>query len=229
MEKDNLIKEKLASDVPGVDILVLNDGRVALVSKKDRVLVKGSHLGGFGAGTYVELVDLSVAGVHFAMPDGDQTLVEVDHASFADVLKGNDGKVAGFSCSTLYQLLRKMERNGVVQHKVAFCEVERVPDAGRDSFTIKVTKPMLYKFVGDDTPAPAASAKKKQRKKKEPVEKASTSKNVFRNIAKNMFDNKLAVCFRFRFESVGKCMKVQKPYCVLKHAVDLSGGKPQVV
>ncbi len=214
---------KVPSDVSGVDALLMQDARtgvhkVALLSAKDRVLAKGIHLGGFGPGTYVEMVDAAVAGVPFLWHDGDRSMVELDNASFGTILAG---KPAGFTTLSLYQLLRQLERAGTVDHRLAYSSVERATDAGKDSFVVTVTTPMLYKYIAEEAAGP--------KKKKAKAELKLTSKNIFKSVGGQLPSAKLTVVFRFRYEPVGKSIKVQKPYVALREAMELSGGRPQLL
>ena len=141
--KGNLVHE-VQSDIPGVKILTTKSGQVLLCSDTARQLSKGQQLGGFGMGQYIPNAD-GVQGLPLAYELGDKTKVQVEEAS---IRKDSTASPV----MTLYQLLVLVERTFKVNaHKVSYTEVERMADdSGRDTFRVKLTKPMVFKFLDDD-------------------------------------------------------------------------------
>lgn len=95
-------------------------------------------------------------------------------------------------------------------HKISYTGVERAADdSGRNTFKVKLTKSMVFKFLDDDRDgggeAPAKRAKKNV-----------TGKSVFRYsldaLAKSEF---IQSVFRYRFKKIGQTLKLMKPYVVL--------------
>ena len=208
------IIHEVASDIPGVKILITENGQVILLSDTPRQLSKGQQLGGFGSGQYVPSAS-GVQGLALAYESGDKTKVQIEESSIRR-------DATATPVLTLYQLLVLVERTfKVTAHKISYTEVERAADdSGRDTFKVKLTKSMVFKFLDDDRDgggeAPAKRAKKNV-----------TGKSVFRYsldaLAKSEF---IQSVFRYRFEKIGQTLKLMKPYVVLCQNIKLDAKKP---
>lgn len=106
-------------------------------------------------------------------------------------------------------------------HKVSYTEVERAADdSGRDTFKVKLTKSMIFKFLDDDREEGGEAPQKKNKK-------AVTGKSVFRYTMDALEKSTFIQCvFRFRYEKVGQSLKLMKPYVVLSQNVKLDAKKP---
>lgn len=199
-----------AVEVEGVKLYVSKTGERYLLSEgKDRIIPARTHLGAFGAGKYEDFVTVPVGpdvpGVRFALPQGDRTIVE-----FESQAASGEGGQATFTVEPLYVLLRRMESQGIVQHKMAFTRIERKVVDHRDSYTVEVTSEKLFKFVPD------ARVKGEQLK---------SSKYVFSVKAGTLPSSALGVAFRFRLDTA-KNLKVLKPYVVTTRAIKLPKDVP---
>ena len=95
---------------------------------------------------------------------------------------------------------------------------------------------MKYQFLAEEDGIGGKDAEddepKKKKSKKEPVVKDAgkekvTATNVFKKFSPDTFPTSfLCVAFKFRYEKIGKCLKPQKPYMVMKSSIALAKGKP---
>eukprot|EP00969_Alexandrium_andersonii_P114576 5065223-Alexandrium_andersonii.AAC.1 len=97
-------------------------------------------------------------------------------------------------------------------------KVDRVKaDDGKDGFRIDVFPNQKYKLLdkgGDDKSGKRAPA-------------APTVKNAFRLKLDDLLAlGSLKVCYRFRYERIGKNVKVQKPYVVTNTVITMPPKKP---
>lgn len=211
LEEMHGIETRSASEVANTELLMCKDGSLWLVATQgDKLVAKHTVLGGFGTGQWVPEADAPDTSVSFAMPLGDQSVVQLDEGSFS-------AQGQGVSSLTLYALLLRAEKEkGINEHKLSFLTVERKGDqsveAGNDAFDVKVKTAMSFKFVKD--PRPGQEDKVNQ-------------KNFFSKAAGCTRNSDLiAVVNRFRFERVGQSFKVQRPYCLVLKAIQLKKGQP---
>ena len=212
----NKIVHTVQSDIAGVKVLRSETGKIILFSETDRQLVKGMQLGGFGTGSYVPLTS-DAQGLELVFPLGDKTKVQLEESSVKKDSTLNP-------TMTLYQLLVLIERQfKVTSHKLSYAEVERCVDAsGKDAFKVKITKPMMYKFLEDDGTRDESGEAKAKKAKKE-----LTGKAVFRFKKEALNGSStLSSVFRYRYEKVGQTLKLMKPYVILAKNIKLEAKKP---
>eukprot|EP00438_Fugacium_kawagutii_P035976 Skav213290 [mRNA] locus=scaffold2480:66200:67411:+ [translate_table: standard] len=208
------VMHEVQSEIAGVKILTCKDGQVILYSETARQLCKGQQLGGFGSGQYVPNAD-GMPGLPVIFEGGDKTKVQLEESSIR-----KDSTAT--PCMTFYQLLILVERTFKVNaHKVSYTEVERAADdSGRDTFCVKLTKPMLFKFVDDDREEGGEASAKKPKK-------ALTGKSIFRTAVEAVNKSPyIQSVFRFRYEKVGQSLKLMKPYVVCSQNIKLDAKKP---
>lgn len=209
------VVHEVASDIPGVKILITETEQVILLSDTTRQLSKGQQLGGFGSGQYVPSAS-AVQGLALAYDSGDKTKVQVEESSIRR-------DATGTPVMTLYQLLVLVERTfKVTAHKISYTEVERAADdSGRDTFKVKLTKSMVFKFLDDDHRDGGGEAPAKKAKKN------VTGKSVFRySLDALEKSHVIQSVFRYRYEKIGQTLKLMKPYVVLCQNVKLEAKKP---
>ncbi|CAK9048899.1 Uncharacterized protein SCF082_LOCUS27165 [Durusdinium trenchii] len=208
------VVHEVASDIPGVKVLTTEAGQVILYSDSARQLSKGQQLGGFGSGQYVPSGS-GVEGVALTYEQGDKTKVQVEESSIR-----RDSSAT--PVMTLYQLLVLVERTFKVNaHKISYSEVERAADdSGRDTFKVKLTKAMIFKFLDDDREEGGEAHAKKPKK-------AVTGKSVFRYTLPALEKSSyIQTTFRYRYEKIGQSLKLMKPYVILSQNVKLEAKKP---
>ena len=213
LEETHGIEAKCNTEIASVQLVLAKNKSVWLVSSQDKVLAKYQVLGGYGTGQWVPEAD-SADGIDFKMEQGDQTLVQLEEASF-------NAEAQGFSTHSLYKLLVRSEREkGIVDHKVSFLAIQRKADTavevGSDGFEVTMKTAMKFKCMKD----PRSSAGQEER---------ITSKNFFSKLVDAKFNENAMRIFRFRFERVGATWKVQRPYCVAKRAITLKKDKPHKI
>lgn len=137
----------------------------------------------------------------------DKTLIQVDMSSVTP-------DTAQIQVMSLYRFLVLLERSKKLsQYKLSYTECVRKSGSsgGSDGFEVSLKDPHKYKSL--------ASA-----------EKAATAKSFFgANMAEVEKSTFLAKIFRWRFERVHAVCKVQKPYVILKSALQLRAGQPFLV
>lgn len=192
----------------------MDECKAILYSETDRQLTRGVQVGGYGTGTYTPSTESS-QGVELCYPDGDKTKVQLEESSVKKDSSNNP-------TMSLYQLLILIERQfKVATHKISYTEVERTADgSGRDTFSVKLSKNMMYKFVEDDRGETGESATKK-------TKKDMTGKGIFRfKHAAVQKSDTLSTAFRFRYEKIGQSLKLMKPYVILTKNLKLQAKKP---
>ena len=216
LEKTYKIVKSVASEIAGVKILRDEGGKTFLLSETSRQLCRGVQLGGYGTGQYAPVTAESASeGIEFAFPEGDKTKVQVEESSIKKDSTANP-------TMTLYQLLILLERQFKLSaHKISYAEIARsADDSGRDAFTVKLTRPMMYKFVDDGRGESGEALTKK-------AKKGETAKAIFR-FKNEAVEKSSAVrtAFRFRYEKVGQSLKLMKPYVILAKNLKLEAKKP---
>jgi hypothetical protein len=185
------------SEIKSVSILCA-EGSIVLLNQteQDIIVPKRQQLGGFGTGEAVqEVTDEGVECVLYDFPQGDKTLVQLEEEG-TKVVK----------TMTFYEMLRAVEAGGNLVKQVTFASFSRPKgDAGIDKVEVKAKPNHKFKIVADIK------------------SKTLCGKNVGRLFHKTIETGKgvkgyIAVAFRFRYEKVGKNLKVQKPYMVTKKA-----------
>ncbi|CAK9079619.1 unnamed protein product, partial [Durusdinium trenchii] len=148
------IEYRCMSEVAGIELLLCESKKIFLVADKDRIVAKWTMVGGFGTGKqfglkskYVAINESAGAGVPIEWPQGDRTLVQIDHSSISP-------EHSHVEVMSLYRLLTHLERTKKVSnHKVSYTEVKRVVDGGSagaaDAFTVKVSDPHQYHCLSD--------------------------------------------------------------------------------
>ena len=194
---------EVASEVQGVQLLLTKAGQLWLVSDRDQIIPKHTQLGGYGTGQYAKIED-PVQGPELEFPQNDKTVVQVDETTLVENAAGNT-----VSTMTMYKLLVRLEREKqVTQHKVSYMDITRDTsvEAGLDSFVIKPNQRMKFKVAASER---------------------ISCKSVFSKcISLVETSTVISKCFRFRYEKVGKSLKVQKPYVICTVGLSLTKGKP---
>lgn len=204
------VELQIPSEVSGVQLVLCKSQKVYLVSMdKDRTLGKYCQLGGYGAGQYAKVAE-SGEGVPFELPEGDRSQVQLDECSLRD--NTPTGQVATM---TLYKLLVLLEREkAVTSHKMSYFKVCRKTEveAGSDAFNLEQTEQMTFKIIPEKEDAKV------------------TCKTFFAKCVNQLQHSQhLRHIFRFRFEKVGLCLKLQKPYVVTASPISLQKLKPVLV
>ena len=202
---------QIPSEVSGVHLVLCKSQKVYLVSMdKDRTLGKFCQLGGFGAGQYAKGGGELGEGVPFELPQGDKTQVQLDECSLRD--NTPTGQVATLS---VYKLLVLLEREkAVTSHKMSYFKVARKTEveAGSDAFLLEQTEQVMFKII--------------QQKDEAKV----SCKTFFAKFVNQIQQGQhLRAIFRFRFEKVGLCLKLQKPYVATASPISLQKLKPLLV
>lgn len=207
LESTHGIECKCASEVSGVELILGKDASCWLLASADKTIDRHTIIGGFGTGQWVSGAD-SQPGIDFAMPHGDQSIVQLDESTFSS-------EAQGVSTSSLFKLLTRAERDkGVVDHRVSFLTITRKEDSevdGGDGFKVVVKTPMKFRCIRD----PRGGSEDKV-----------TAKNFFSKSINGLNGDLALKVFRFRFERVGQNFKIQRPYMVAGRALCLKKDKP---
>ena len=154
---------------------------------------------------YVACSDSSEAGVELKWDEGDKSMLQIDHSSIVP----DQNHV---ECMSLYRLLVHLETTKkLATHKVSYTDVKRVTDHNStkpDSFEVTIKDRHQYQPLSE-------------------AGKANTMNFFFSQSIAQVRDSKhLACIFRWRFERVHGCLKVQKPYVLNCVALDLKAKQP---
>ena len=188
------------------EVLVTETKDLLLLSQEDVTLPKGTLLGGFGGGQYVQRAPgVSDGVVSLSFAKGDKTLVQFEKS---------DGT---FSTETLYSAVRTLDRAG--KHNISLQHFK---------------KPLQITAAGIELVAnqPFQDYKVKYTQEGDPEMKAKDAHGtVFAPVASHGFPSggAVAVAFRLRLDSTNNVLKPQKPYLVLQEPVTLHKGKPLLV
>ena len=133
---------------------------------------------------------------------GDKTLIQVDHSSITPEHSHQE-------VMTLYKLLTLLERTKkITEHKVSYSDCSRAAQGASDAFKVTLSQPHKYKTL------PSQSEK-------------ISSKSFF---GQSMLDvegsSLIGKVFRFRFERVTGCLKIQKPYVMALRGLTLKPKQP---
>lgn len=147
-------------------------------------------------------------GVEFALPDGDATLVQFDESS----LKPESTTIETWSLYKAIVQIEKTKRVAKVNISFMECTRKEAGDSSLDGFNIKVVQAMKYQpAMGRDGSG----------------EGAKSCKSFFRGSIEQIKSSKfVAPVFRFRYQTVGSNLKVQKPYVHTKINIQLAQDKP---
>lgn len=153
---------------------------------------------------YVACAD-GQSGVELVWPEGDRTQCLMDMSSI-------NAESTQVECLTLYKLLVHLESvKKVASHKLSYTEVTRVTDStssSPDSFKVTLKDRMQYQCMADTT-------------------KSATMKNFFSQSVAAVSSSKcVRGVFRWRFERVHACLKIQKPYVLTSKALSLKAKEP---
>lgn len=142
-------------------------------------------------------------GVEVLWEKGDVTLIQVDHASITP-------EHSHMEVMSLYRFLVLLERvKRISAYKLTYTDCKRKDSGGSDGFQVTIAEPHKYKTM-------AAGEGR-----------AVTCKNFFATHLQGLKSNSvLLTLFRWRFERVHACCKIQKPYVVLSRAIEVKAGKP---
>lgn len=205
LKETDTISEDVVSEVPDVNILRCESGKVFLLAKKDKALTKYTQLGGFGTGAYISTSD-PTGGVAWNVTS-DKSLIQVDDSTLR-------ADATSTTVMSLYKLLVTLEKTKrVTDHKISYLDVKRKEESEEelDGFTVSIRNPQKFK------PMKNPSGR----------EEKNSCKNVFSRCVDSVENSSnLVVVFRFRYERVGGTVKVQKPYVITSRALQLSKGKP---
>lgn len=110
---------------------------------------------------------------------------------------------------TLYRYLVLLERHKkITKYDVSFAEISRQSGSESDGFSVKINNPHKFKVINDSS-------------------KAATCKTWFGDCLNEIKNSHIIQkVYRFRYDRVNACSKIQKPYIVLKQAVSLKVGRP---
>lgn len=149
-------------------------------------------------------VEAGQEGRHFTFewPKGDKTVISVDLASL-------NPESTGCECMTLYKYLLLLEKQKrVTTYEISYTSCKRSSTGGSDAFEVEVKNGHHFKTLADTS-------------------KAMTCKSFFHDTFKAVKDSQACqIVFRFRFDRVHACTKVQRPYIFTSVAVELEANKP---
>ena len=136
---------------------------------------------------------------------GDKTLIQVDHSSISP----DNGNT---EIMTVYRYLVLLERHKkVTKYDMSYAQVSRLTGTDSDGFSVSANNSHKFRVMNDASKAPSC-------------------KTWFGDsIAQVASSNIVQKVFRFRFDRVNACSKIQKPYVVLKQPVSLKVGRPAKV
>ena len=141
-------------------------------------------------------------GLLFEWPAGDKTLIQIDHGSINP--EANNTEIM-----SLYRYLVLLERQKkVTQDDVSYSDITRQNSGDTDGFLVKISNGHKFKIMNDSGKTP-------------------TCKTWFGDsLSLVEASDVIQKVFRFRFDRVNACSKLQKPYVMLKRSVSLQVGLP---
>ncbi|CAK9100925.1 Uncharacterized protein SCF082_LOCUS47204 [Durusdinium trenchii] len=205
LRESDAVEVKCASEVAGVDLIKTASGKIWLLSEKDRVVPRFSQIGGYGTGKYVPTSEAG-DGVALEWPEKDKTLVQVDQSSVTP--ESNQIQVM-----SLYRFLVQLERTKKLSvYQLSYSECTRKPtntaSGNSDGFEITLKDAQKYKSLAG-------------------ADRTVTAKSFFAAIMAKVDQSAfIGKIFRWRFERVHAVCKVQKPYVILRSALQLKAGRP---
>ena len=142
-------------------------------------------------------------GVEVLWPDGDKTLIQCDHASVSP-------DSTQLEIMSLYRFLVLLERvKRITSYKLSYSECTREEGQGsQDKFKITVKDAHKFKVVSSGS------------------DRVSCKSFFGASMAAVAASNLLKSLFRWRFERVHACCKIQKPYVITSKVIELAAGKP---
>ena len=145
----------------------------------------------------------SEEGVEFSWPEGDKTLIQCDHASVSQ-------DSTQLEIMSLYRFLVLLERvKRITSYKLSYSECTREEGQGsQDKFKVTVKDAHKFKVVSSG------------------AEKVSCKSFFGASMAAVAASNLVKTLFRWRFERVHACCKIQKPYVITSKVIELAAGKP---
>ena len=138
-------------------------------------------------------------GLSFAWPEGDK----IDHSSITPEQSHQE-------VMTLYKALCLLERvKRISEYKISYTDCARaVASAGSDGFNVAVKQAHKYKYLGSSS-------------------ERTTAKSFFGNSMSEVESSSMIQkVFRFRFERVSSCIKIQKPYVMVMTGLTLKPNQP---
>lgn len=140
--------------------------------------------------------------VDFKWPDGDKTLVSIDMSSL-------NPETVGHETMSLFKYLIILEKQKrVTSYDISYTECKRRASSGADGFEVALKNPSNFKTICDTS-------------------KALTCKSFFHESTNKVDGSKLIqTVFRFRFDRVHACTKVQRPYVYSILPIELDAMKP---
>ena len=141
-------------------------------------------------------------GLLFDWPAGDKTLIQIDHGSINP--EANNTEIM-----SLYRYLVLLERQKkVTKYDLSYSDITRQNGGDTDGFQVKISNGHKFKVMND-------------------AGKTPTCKTWFGD-SLSMVESSDVVqkVFRFRFDRVNACSKLQKPYVMLKRTLSLQVGRP---
>ena len=112
---------------------------------------------------------------------------------------------------TLYKLLVHLERvKRLTEYKISYTDCARAvaESGGGDSFRVNLKQPQKYKCLGS-------------------TGEKTSSKSFFGSCMPAVEQSTvIGKVFRFRFERVSGCIKLQKPYCLILKGITLKPDQP---
>jgi hypothetical protein len=207
------------SAVAGLDVVVTGESHHYLHATKDIEVPKGTVLGSLGPGNYVphntDITDMLL----YEFPDGDRTLTMLE----------DDDKAADSTVKPLYQVIRSIERTGILATKINISYMKpgimrTIESDGKvERFSFEPKQAMMFKWDPLIITSPAGTSEAKKAKKGGHV----TSKNVFalRTTHATLSSSALIKpVFKFRFDKIGGNLKPRKPYIITSASLVLSAG-----
>ena len=140
--------------------------------------------------------------VTFEWPQGDKTVISVDMSSLNPESTGND-------CMSLYKYLVLLEKQKrVTSYDMSYSSCKRSTTAGNDAFEVEIKNGHHFKTIADTT-------------------KALTCKSFFHDCFTAVKASEACqTVFRFRFDRVHACTKVQRPYVYTSVAIEVEANQP---
>ena len=138
----------------------------------------------------------------FGWKKGDKTLVSIDMSSL-------NPETVGFETMSIYKYLVTIEKQKrVTKYDISYSECKRAGNGGGDSFDISVKNGHSFKTLADTS-------------------KALTCKSFFHeSFTRVEASSVIETIFRFRFDRVHACTKVQRPYVFSTCPIELEAEKP---
>ena len=151
-----------------------------------------------------EPVEAGQEGKHivFKWEKGDKSMISVDMSSL-------NPETVGAECMTLYKYLVLIEKQKMVtSYELSYSEVKRATSGGGDSFEVTIKNGHSFKTLADSS---------------KPLSCKAFFHDAFLQVDKSQL---IQAVFRFRFDRVHACTKVQRPYVYTCSPMELDALKP---